>query len=108
MKPTSVTADAYIQYQATKHTNRQTDLLEDILECIRNNPVACNNGPMHNNSNNIKKLLAEQQPKNIPQGRGQDLRQKTVNNPREDTDHTQQDNVVVKMQYGRTVKRPYK
>ena len=55
IKLTSVTADAYIQYQATKHTDRQTDLLEDILECIRNNPVAYNNGPMHSNSNNIQK-----------------------------------------------------
>ena len=79
IKPTSVTADAYIQYQATKHTNRQTDPLEDILECIRNNPAACYSGPMHNNGsngNNIHKLHAKQQPKNIPQGRGQDLIQK--------------------------------
>ena len=61
---------------------------------------------MHSNSKNVQKLQAEIQTKNIPQRRGQDLIQKTVNNPREDTDHTQQDNIVVKMQYGRTVKRP--
>ena len=56
------------------------------------------------NSNNIHKLHAEQQPKNILQGRGQDLI-KTVNTSREDTNHTQQANAVVKTQYGRTVKR---
>ena len=33
-----------------------------------------------NNSNNIPKSHAKQQPKNIPLGRGQDLIQKTVNN----------------------------
>ena len=54
---------------------------------------------MHNNginSNNIHKSHAEQEPNNILQGRGQDLIQKTINNSREDTDHTQQGKTVVK------------
>ena len=38
IRPTSITADEYICYQATKHANRQTDPLDAILEHIKNNP----------------------------------------------------------------------
>ena len=75
MKPTSITADAYIQYQATKHIHKQNDPLEDILEHIRNNPMAYPM-PKQNNSNNIKKTNDEQQANNSQQGRRQDPRQK--------------------------------
>ena len=78
IKLTSVTADAYIQYQVTKHIHKQNDLLEDILECIRNNPMAYVM-PKQNNSNNIQKPNDEQQANNGQQGRRQDPKQKTMN-----------------------------
>ena len=84
------TEDTYIHYQATKHTNRQTDPLDAILEHIKDNPQAYANRLVHSGSNNIQNTHVEQQPKNISQGRRQDPIQKTVNNPREDNISTQQ------------------
>ena len=46
----SATADAYIQYQATKHIHKQNDPLEDILECIRNNLTAYATPKQNNNT----------------------------------------------------------
>ena len=40
IKPTSITADKHIHYQATKHANRQIDPLDAILEHIKNNPMS--------------------------------------------------------------------
>ena len=56
LKPTSVTADAYMQYQATKHIHKQNNLLEDILECIRNNPTRYAS-PKQNNGSNIENQM---------------------------------------------------
>ena len=95
IKTTSVTADAYIQYQTTKHIHKQNDPLEDILEHIRNNPMAYAM-PKQNNSSNIQKTNDEQQANNGQQGMRQDPRLKTMNIPREDTSYTQQDNKVLK------------
>ena len=74
IKLTLVTAETYIQYQATKHTKKQTDLLVDILECLRNNPMAYANGSKQNNNINIQKTNDEQQAKHVQQGRRQDPR----------------------------------
>ena len=63
IKPTLVTADAYIHYQAIKNTNRQTDPLDAILEHIKDNPQAYANRPIHSNSNNIQNTHVEQQQK---------------------------------------------
>ena len=88
IRPASVTADAYMQYQATKHIHKQIALLEDILEPIRNNPMAYAM-PQQNNSNNIQKTNNKQQANNGQQGRRQDPRQKTLNTQKEDTGYTQ-------------------
>ena len=40
IKPTTVTADAYIQYHSTKQQNARLDPLADILNTITKNPVA--------------------------------------------------------------------
>ena len=49
IKPTSITAEEYIHYQAKKHTNRQTDQLDAILDHIKNNPQSYSNKTTHNN-----------------------------------------------------------
>ena len=54
IKPISVKTDAYIQCQATKHIHKQNNLLEDILEHIRNNPMTYATNKQ-NSSNNIQK-----------------------------------------------------
>ena len=51
IKLTSVTADAYLWYHTTKHSNTQTDPLKDILKCISSNPMAYANA--HTNNSNI-------------------------------------------------------
>ena len=88
-----------------KHTNKQTDLLEDILKCISNNPMAYANVHTHSSNNNMLKSENQQQTKNVQQGRGQDHKQKTINTP-DDTDTRQQSSKAVKTRYGRTVKKP--
>ena len=75
----------YLQYQTTKHTNKQTDPLEDILNHIRNNPMAYTNIHTHSSNNNIQKTDNQEQTKDAQQGQGQGHRQKTINIP-EDTD----------------------
>ena len=40
IKPTTVMADAYIQYHSTKQHNARADPLADILNNITKNPVA--------------------------------------------------------------------
>ena len=73
-----------MQYQATKHTNRQTHPLEAILEHVRNSPTAYVNRFIHNNNNNIQNTCIEQKNKDNPQGRRQDPMHKTVQNTRDD------------------------
>ena len=60
IRPTSITADNYICYQATKHANRQTDLLDAILEHIKNNPQLYSNWTVQSNSNNNQSTHDEQ------------------------------------------------
>ena len=43
IKPTTVTADAYLQHQSNKQSNITTDLLADLLNNINKNPAAYNN-----------------------------------------------------------------
>ena len=117
IKPTSVTANAYLWYQITKHSNTWTDPLEDILKCISNNPMAYGN--MHTCSNNIHKTQYHQQTKNTQPGRGQDHSQQSsevVNkdhrhknmNPPEDNEIVQRKSEVVKTRCGQTVREPYR
>ena len=40
IKPTTVMADTYIQYQSTKQQNARADPLTDILNNITKNPAA--------------------------------------------------------------------
>ena len=47
----------HIHYQATKHTNRQTNPLDAILEHTKDNPQAYGNRPVHSNSNNFQKNM---------------------------------------------------
>ena len=54
----------------------------------------------------LKKTNNEQQSNNGQQGRRQDPRLKTMNILREDTGYTQEDNKVLKTQYGRTLRKP--
>ena len=39
IKPTSVSADTYLHYHATKQSHTRTDSLQDILKHINNNPM---------------------------------------------------------------------
>ena len=105
IKPTSVTVDTYIQYQDTKNANRQTDLLDDILEHIKNNPVSYSNRTVQSNIINTQCTHNEQQPKYNPSERRQEYRQGTVTNMRQDNNRTQQDENVVKTRYQRTIRK---
>ena len=109
IKPTSVTVDACLQYHTTKHSNTQTDPLEDILRCISSNPIAYANA--HTNNSNIHNTQCHQQTKNTQQGRAgsevinNDHRPETINTP-EENGTAQQKSKVIKTRYGWTVKKP--
>ena len=115
IKPTSVTAERYLNYQTTKHSNTWNDPLEDILKCISNNPTVYAN--MHTNNNNIHNIQWHQLTKHTQQGWGEDKsqqsskiinkdhRQKTLNTP-ENSGRVQPYSKVVKVRYGWTVKKP--
>ena len=115
IKPTSVTVETYLQYQTTKHSNTQTDLLEVILKCIKNNQMAY--ASMQTNNSDIHDTKCHQQTKKSQPGRGEDNRpqgsevinknhrQKSLNTP-EDNGIVQQNSEVIKTRYGQTVKKP--
>ena len=76
IKPTSITADEYIHHQAKKHTNRQTDPLDAILDHIENSPQSYSNKNTHNNNNESQGIHGEQGAKNNSQGSRQEHMQK--------------------------------
>ena len=69
-----MTADAYLEYHTTKHSNTQTDPLEVILKCISNNPLAYADANTTSNSHNTQ---FHQQTK-IPSKEGQRIKRITV------------------------------
>ena len=79
--------------------------MEDILECIRNNPAAYANRVIHYNSKKIQKTHPEQQLENVHK-EGAGAHTKTVNNTMEDTGSTQQNIKIVKTRDGRTIRKP--
>ena len=62
IRPTSITTDDYICYQAMKHANRQTDPLDAILEHIKNNPMSYSKRTIQSNTNNTQNTYDKQQP----------------------------------------------
>ena len=56
----TITAEDYIHYQAQKHTNKQTDPVDAILDHIKNNPQSYLNKVTHNNNNDSQNIHDEQ------------------------------------------------
>ena len=105
IKPTSIVADAYIWYQDTKNANRQNDLLDAILEHIKNNPGSYSNRTVQDNINNTQCTHNKWQPQNSPLHRRQEHIQRTITNTRQDNNRIQQDENVVKTSYGRMIRK---
>ena len=78
IKPTSITAEEYMCYQAGKHTNMQTDPLDAILDHIKNNPQSYSNETTHNNNNHSQHTHVEQGAKNNSQGSRQEHIEKNI------------------------------
>ena len=72
IKPTSITAEEYMCYQARKHTNIQTDPLDAILSHIKNNPQSYSNKTTHNNNNDSQGTHGDQGAKNNSQSSGKE------------------------------------
>ena len=85
---TSITADEYICYQATKHANRQTDPLDAIPEHIKINPMSYSNRTAQNIINNTHNTNNKQQPKSDILERRKEETQTTINNTGEDNNKT--------------------
>ena len=60
IRPMSITAEDYISYQAKKHTNKQTDPLDAILEHIKINLQLYYNRITQNNNNDSQNIHEEQ------------------------------------------------
>ena len=103
---TSITADEYIHYQATKHANRQTDPLDAILEHIKNSPMSYSNRTIQSNINNTHNTNNKQQPKSDSPERRQDHTQTTIKNKGEDNNKIQQGENCIKTRYGGTIRKP--
>ena len=106
IKPMSIRAEEYIHYQAKKHTNRQIDPLDAILDHIKNNPQSYSNKITHNKNNDCQDIHGEQGTKNNPQGNSQENIQKTLNKTRVHNDDIQKGENIVKTRYGRTRRKP--
>ena len=55
IKPTAVTADAYLKHQSYKQCNITTDPLADLLPNINKNPAA------YNNKQSLSSVIEEEQ-----------------------------------------------
>ena len=111
--PTSITADAYLQYQSTKQSSTRTDPLADILSSINKNPTAYVTVQTLS-SNNISGQYNEQ-PNSIWK---EEVKDKEQYNSRTDNNHRQgntsitrdnktmfQDSEVLKTRSGWVVKK---
>ena len=101
-----ITAEEYMQYQAKKHTYRQTDSLDAILDQIKNNPQSYSKKNTRSNNNDSWCIHGEQGAENKPQGSKQEHMQEMSNETRVDNDDVQEGENIVKMRYGRTVRKP--
>ena len=54
IKPTTVTADAYLQHQSNKHSNIKTDPLAEILNNINKNPAVYANRQISTNNKSLQ------------------------------------------------------
>ena len=109
IKPTSITAEQYMCYHARKHTNIQTDLVDAILNLIKNNPQLYFNKITHNNNNDSLGTHGEHRAKNSSQGSGQEQikkMEKIANEAGLDNDTIKAVENIVKTRYGRTVRKP--
>ena len=107
IKLTLITAEEYIHYQAKKHTNRQTDPLDAILDHIKNNPQSYSNEITLNKNNDCQDIHGEQgAKKKNPQGNDQEHIQKILNKTRMDNDDIQKGENIIKTRYGRTIRKP--
>ena len=106
IKPTSITAEEYMCYQARKHTNIQTDPLDGILDHIKNNPQSYSNRTTHNNNNDSQGTYGEQGAINNSQGNRQEHIEKISNETRMDNDNIKEGENIVKTKYGRIVRKP--
>ena len=85
IKPTSITADTYLQYHSTKQSHPRTDPLADILNNINKNPV------VYTSNHNDHRGQGHQQTNNNQIGEARDKEQNSAvvnNDPRQENTHT--------------------
>ena len=83
IKPTSVRADAYLQYHAAKQSCTRTDPLADILNNINNNPAAYTKAYIDNNDSHSAQC--NQQTNNTQKGKAIDKKEQSSVIARQET-----------------------
>ena len=93
-------------YQATKHTNIQTDPLDAIQDHIKNNPQSYSKKTTHNNNNDSQDIHSKQGAKSNSQGTRQEHMEKLSNETWVNNDNIKEGENIVKTRYGRIVRKP--
>ena len=104
IKPTPITAEDYICYQANKHA--KTDPLDAILDHIWKNPPTPTDKNIANDRDDNKNKQGEHEDRNNLQGIREKQTEEVCSNTRVDNEHKNEGEHIVKARYGRIVKKP--
>ena len=104
IKPTPITAEDYMCYQASKHT--KIDPLNAILDHIQRNPPTYMDKAISNKRDNNKTIHGEHEVRNNLQGSREKQTEEVCSNTRVVNGHINEGGNIVKTRYGRIVKKP--
>ena len=104
IKPTPITAENYMCYQARKHT--KTDLLNAILDHIKKNPHSYSNKAISNKRDDNQNTHGEHGVRNNSQGSRQEQIEEISDSTRVDNNNINEGENIVKTRFGRIVRKP--
>ena len=104
IKPTPITAEDYMSYQARKHT--KTDPLDATLDHIQKNPHTYLNKAIPDERDDNQNTHGEHGVRNNPQGSGQKQTEEICSSTRMVNENKNKGENIVKTRYGRIVRKP--
>ena len=104
MKPTPITAEDYMQYQARKHT--KTDPLDAILDCIQKNPHTYSDIVISDERDDNQNTHGEHRVRNDFQGSGQKQTEEISSSTRVVNENINKGENIVKTRYWKNCEEP--
>ena len=103
IKPTPITTEDYIHYQANKHA--KTDPLDAILDHIKKNPPTPTDKAIANERGDNKNMQGEHKDRTNLQGIREKQKDEVCSNTRVDNEYKNEGENIVNTGYGRILKK---